>query len=164
AAEAEKQALLDRLSKRSGLTDEQILEKASHIVNRAVENGLTSVQVFRFPNHLCSDNGRAIDQNEDGLTAISGIERIDLTTGSGIDTITGGAFDDRIVAGAGNDTIDARTRAGGTDVVDGGAGIDTLVVNASAETQSVSLNLGLNPSYFVDSMSGHFRVEGYSIE
>jgi hypothetical protein len=66
AAEAEKQAFIDRISKPSGLTDDQIIEKASHIVNRAVENGLTSVQVFRFPNHLCSDDGRAIDQAEDG--------------------------------------------------------------------------------------------------
>jgi hypothetical protein len=66
AAEAEKQAFLDRLSKPSGLTDEQVIEKASHIVNRAVENGLTSVQVLRFPNHLCTDNGRAIDQTEEG--------------------------------------------------------------------------------------------------
>ena len=66
AAEAEKQAFIDRISKPSGLTDEQIIEKASHIVSRAVENGLTSVQVFRFPNHLCTDNGRAIDQAEEG--------------------------------------------------------------------------------------------------
>lgn len=66
AAEAEKQAFLDRLSKPSGLTDDQVLEKASHIVARAVSNGLTSVQVLRFPNHLCTDNGRAIDQAEDG--------------------------------------------------------------------------------------------------
>ena len=66
AAEAEKQAFIERISKPSGLTDDQIVEKASHIVNRAVENGLTAVQVFRFPNHLCSDNGRAIDQGEAG--------------------------------------------------------------------------------------------------
>ncbi len=66
AAEAEKQAFLDRISKPSGLTDDQVLEKASHIVSRAVSNGLTSVQVFRFPNHLCTDDGRAIDQAEDG--------------------------------------------------------------------------------------------------
>jgi len=66
AAEAEKQAFVERLSKPSGLTDDQIIEKASHIVNRAVENGLTSVQIFRFPNHLCTDNGRAIDQSEAG--------------------------------------------------------------------------------------------------
>jgi hypothetical protein len=66
AAEAEKTAFLDRLSKPSGLTDEQVIEKASHIITRAVENGLTSVQIFRFPNHICTDNGRAIDQGEPG--------------------------------------------------------------------------------------------------
>ena len=66
AAEAEKHAFLERISKPSGLTDEQVIEKASQIINRAVENGLTSVQVFRFPNHLCTDNGRAIDQVEEG--------------------------------------------------------------------------------------------------
>jgi hypothetical protein len=66
AAEAEKQAFIDRLSRPSGLTDEQVIEKATHIVNRAVENGLTSVEVLRFPNHLCTDGGRAIDQAEPG--------------------------------------------------------------------------------------------------
>ena len=66
AAEGEKKAFLDRLSKPSGLTDEQVLEKASNIITRAVENGLTSVQIFRFPNNLCTDDGRAIDQGEPG--------------------------------------------------------------------------------------------------
>jgi len=66
AAEAEKQALLDRLARPSGLSDDEVMEKAAIIVNRAVENGMTSVQVFRFPNHVCTDNGRAINQAEDG--------------------------------------------------------------------------------------------------
>ncbi|HTB41185.1 MAG TPA: hypothetical protein VK777_29115 [Reyranella sp.] len=66
AAEAEKQELLDRLSKPSGLSDDEVMEKAAIIVNRAVENGMTSVQVFRFPNHVCTDNGRAINQAEEG--------------------------------------------------------------------------------------------------
>lgn len=66
AAEAEKQAFLDRISKPSGLSDEQLVEKAAYIINRAVENGRTSVQVFRFPNHLCTDDGRALDQAEPG--------------------------------------------------------------------------------------------------
>jgi hypothetical protein len=66
AAEAEKQALLDRLSRPSGLSDDEVMDKAAIIVNRAVENGMTSVQVFRFPNHICTDNGRAINQVEDG--------------------------------------------------------------------------------------------------
>ena len=66
AAEAEKQALLDRLARPSGLSDDEVMEKAAIIVNRAVENGMTSVQVFRFPNHICTDNGRAINQAEPG--------------------------------------------------------------------------------------------------
>ena len=66
AAEAEKQALLDRLVRPSGLSDDEVMEKAAIIVNRAVENGMSSVQVFRFPNHICTDNGRAINQVEDG--------------------------------------------------------------------------------------------------
>jgi hypothetical protein len=66
AEEAEKAALMERLSKPSGKTDEEVMAKASTIIGRAVENGLLSVQVFRFPNHLCTDNGRAINQREDG--------------------------------------------------------------------------------------------------
>jgi hypothetical protein len=66
AAEAEKQALLDRLARPSGLSDDEVMEKAAIIVNRAVENGMSSVQVFRFPNHICTDNGRAINQVEEG--------------------------------------------------------------------------------------------------
>jgi len=76
AADAEHQAFLDRISKPSGLTDDQVLEKASHIIARAASNGLTSVQVFRFPNHLCTDNGRMIDQAEGGWEkTLTGIPR-----------------------------------------------------------------------------------------
>jgi hypothetical protein len=76
AAEAERHAFLDRISKPSGLSDEQVLEKAAHIINRAVDNGLTSVQVFRFPNHICTDDGRAIDQAEAGWeSTLTGIPK-----------------------------------------------------------------------------------------
>jgi hypothetical protein len=76
AAEAEKQALLDKLTHPSGLSDEEIMEKASIIINRAVENGMTSVQVFRFPNHVCTDNGRAINQAEEGWeTTLTGVPK-----------------------------------------------------------------------------------------
>ena len=66
AAEAEKNALLDKMSRPSGLSDDEVLEKASIIINRAVENGLSAVQVYRFPHTLCTDNGRAINQAEEG--------------------------------------------------------------------------------------------------
>jgi hypothetical protein len=52
AEEREKREMLEHLTRPSGLS-----------VNRAVENG---VQVFRFPHSICTDNGRAINQNEPG--------------------------------------------------------------------------------------------------
>jgi hypothetical protein len=66
AAEAEKKALLEKMSGSTGLSDDELIEKASIIVNRAVESGQTSVQVYRFPHMLCTDNGRAINQAEEG--------------------------------------------------------------------------------------------------
>lgn len=66
AAEAEKKELLDRLSKPSGVSDEERMKRAAVIIKRAVSNGLTEVEVGRFPNKLCTDNGRAINQQEAG--------------------------------------------------------------------------------------------------
>ena len=66
AADAEKQALIDRLSKPSGMTEEEKVQLASNVIQRAVRNGLTEVQVYRFPNTLCTDKGRAINQMEKG--------------------------------------------------------------------------------------------------
>jgi len=62
-AEAEKKSLLDRLAKPSGISEQEALERAAAIINRAVRNGLTEVEVLRFPNALCTDHGRAINNN-----------------------------------------------------------------------------------------------------
>jgi hypothetical protein len=66
AAEAEKRALVDELSKPSGLSEDEKVKRASTIIQRAVRNGLHEVQVYRFPNILCTDRGRAINQMEGG--------------------------------------------------------------------------------------------------
>jgi hypothetical protein len=66
AAEAEKRDLIERLSKPSGKSEEEKIKLASTIIQRAVRNGLTEVQVYRFPNTLCTDKGRAINQMEAG--------------------------------------------------------------------------------------------------
>src|ERR1700757_4299355 len=66
AAEAEKKALLDHLTKPSGVSDEEGIRRAIKIIERAVANGRTEVQVHRFPNQLCTDKGRAIIQQEVG--------------------------------------------------------------------------------------------------
>jgi len=62
-AEAEKKALLERLGKPTGISEQEAIERAAAIINRAVSNGLTEVEVLRFPNALCTDHGRAINNN-----------------------------------------------------------------------------------------------------
>lgn len=66
AAEAEKKELLDRLAKPSGVSDEERTKRAAAIIKRAVANGLTEIEVGRFPNTMFTDKGRAINQQEPG--------------------------------------------------------------------------------------------------
>jgi hypothetical protein len=66
ATEAQKQALIDRLTKPSGVSDEEAAKRAAVIIQNAIKNGLTEVQVYRFPNSMCTDRGRAINQQEPG--------------------------------------------------------------------------------------------------
>jgi len=66
AIDAEKKALLDKLKGPSGVADEERMKRAAAIINRAVNNGLTEIEVGRFPNTLFTDHGRAINQQEAG--------------------------------------------------------------------------------------------------
>lgn len=76
AAEAEKKALLDKLTKPSGVSEEERMKRATAIIERAVANGLTEIQVYRFPNSLCTDHGRAINQQEPGWeTTLTGLPK-----------------------------------------------------------------------------------------
>ena len=68
-ADAEKKALIDQLTKPSGVSDEEAVRRGAAIIQRAAKNGLTEVQVYRFPNQLCTDRGRAINQQEPGWEA-----------------------------------------------------------------------------------------------
>jgi hypothetical protein len=66
AEEVEKQALMERFAKPSGVSDEERMKRAAAIIQRAANNGLTEVFIVRFPNSLCTDRGRAINQQEAG--------------------------------------------------------------------------------------------------
>lgn len=66
AAEAEKRSLIEELTKPSGLSEDEKIKRASTVIQRAVRNGMHEVQVYRFPNILCTDRGRAINQMEPG--------------------------------------------------------------------------------------------------
>ena len=65
-AQAEKKALIDQLSKPSGISDEEAIGRGIKIIERAMHSRMTEVEVFRFPNQLCTDKGRAIIQQEPG--------------------------------------------------------------------------------------------------
>ena len=66
AAETEKRKFIEKLSQPSGLSEDEKVKLAARVIQRAVRNGLTQVQVYRFPNILCTDHGRAINQMEPG--------------------------------------------------------------------------------------------------
>lgn len=64
--DADKKALLERFEKPSGVDDEERMKRAAAMINRAVANGVTELPIFRFPNALCTDHGRAINNQEPG--------------------------------------------------------------------------------------------------
>ena len=45
-------------------TPEQLMQLVMQLVNQAAERGQTEVQVYRFPNELCTDRGRRINNSE----------------------------------------------------------------------------------------------------
>jgi hypothetical protein len=65
-AQAEKKALIDQLTKPSGISEEEAIGRGIKIIERAMHSRMTEVEVFRFPNQLCTDKGRAIIQQEPG--------------------------------------------------------------------------------------------------
>src|SRR5215217_5283122 len=61
--DAEKNALIKKLTAPSGVSDEEALKRVAVIIQRAVKNGLSEVEIIRFPNTLCTDRGRAINNS-----------------------------------------------------------------------------------------------------
>src|SRR5437899_3298465 len=58
AAEAEKKALIDHLAKPSVVSEEEGIQRGVAIIQRAASNGLTEVEVFRFPNQCTQPSRR----------------------------------------------------------------------------------------------------------
>jgi hypothetical protein len=65
-AEAAKKGLIEQLSKAPGTSDEEAIRRGSEIIHRAIKNRLLEVEIIRFPTELCTDKGRAINQQEPG--------------------------------------------------------------------------------------------------
>jgi hypothetical protein len=57
-------AVMAEFHKPPDRTPEQVMQLVTTLVNHAAEAGQTEVQVYRFPNALCKDRGRAINNFE----------------------------------------------------------------------------------------------------
>ena len=59
--EEKQKAVMEEFQKPPARTPEQLMQLLTTLVNRAAEEGQTEVQIYRFPNELCTDRGRAIN-------------------------------------------------------------------------------------------------------
>jgi hypothetical protein len=64
--EEQQKKVMDEFHKPPERTPEQLMQLITALVNRAAEAGHAEVQVYRFPNSLCSDRGRKINNSESG--------------------------------------------------------------------------------------------------
>jgi hypothetical protein len=62
--EEKQKAVMEEFHKPPERTPEQLMQLVTQLVNRAAERGQSEVQVYRFPNALCSDHGRRINNSE----------------------------------------------------------------------------------------------------
>jgi Ca2+-binding RTX toxin-like protein len=88
-------------------------------------------------------NELGISDSVNATTNYSGIERFDISTGSGNDNIVTGDGADTISGGDGDDRFNTKI---GVAVVDGGAGRDTWVGDLSAATQNGVVDLSSSAS------------------
>jgi hypothetical protein len=74
--EESQKAVMEEFHKPPERTPEQLMQLIMQLVNRAAERGQNEVQVYRFPNALCSDHGRRINNSDpDWDTSLEGRPR-----------------------------------------------------------------------------------------
>jgi hypothetical protein len=62
--EEKQKAVMAEFHKPPERTPEELMHFITRLVDHAVESGQTEVQVYRFPNELCSDRGRRINNSQ----------------------------------------------------------------------------------------------------
>ena len=62
--EEKKKAVYEEFYEAPARTADQLMEFLMQLVNRAAERGQSEVQIYRFPNRLCSDGGRRINNSQ----------------------------------------------------------------------------------------------------
>lgn len=64
AQEEQQKAVMAEFNEPPARTPEQLLPLVMQLVNCAAERGQTEVQIYRFPNIMCTDRGRRINNAE----------------------------------------------------------------------------------------------------
>jgi hypothetical protein len=74
--EEKQKAVMAEFYKPPERTPEQLMHIVMQLVEKAAERGQSEVQVYRFPNNLCSDRGRRINNSDpDWHTTLEGRPR-----------------------------------------------------------------------------------------
>ena len=61
--EEKQKAVMEEFRKPPARTPDQLMGLVMQLVSRAAERGQSQVQIYRFPNSLCSDGGRRINNS-----------------------------------------------------------------------------------------------------
>ena len=64
--EEKQKAVLEELHKPFDKSADQLMQLVMQLARHAAEHGQSEVQVYRFPNSMCSDRGRKINNSEPG--------------------------------------------------------------------------------------------------
>jgi hypothetical protein len=62
--EEKQKAVMEEFQKPPDRTAEQLMQLIMQLVSGAADRGQTEVQVYRFPNSMCTDRGRRINNSE----------------------------------------------------------------------------------------------------
>ena len=61
--EEKQKAVMDEFRKPPDRTPDQLMQMLMQLVDRAAERGQSEVHIYRFPNTMCSDGGRRINNS-----------------------------------------------------------------------------------------------------
>lgn len=64
AQEEQQKAVMAEFQRPPDRTAEQLMPLVMQLVNHAAESGHSEVQIYRFPNTMCTDRGRRINNSE----------------------------------------------------------------------------------------------------
>ena len=64
--EEHRKSVMESLHRPLSVSPEEVVRRVAPLVRAAAERGATEVVVYRFPNELCTDRGRAINTGEVG--------------------------------------------------------------------------------------------------